>query len=431
MKISDLDCEFVRMCKGNRTTIVKVIKDKKTGQHFVLKKVRLIDPEKQIREIEIHKTLSHQYIVNLLDIRIEEDYITLLLEYAEGGDLFSVLPVISELDREMILELFIQILEALAYLHEKNIVHRDIKPENILLDNDFKPKLADFGTSSEKRKIKDTYCGTIEYMAPEVWLRQMQNEKVDIWAIGVLLYEIINGHVPFSNTNIDEIQETIAKQELSFKKGEDVKVVDFVYKCLRFDPLERPNVKELLQHEIFDLIKNPKTRSSLDDFISFIADSDKKNSSKGESFKQFDNSPLLRVKKCSLTKNTLSPKKIKNLGLESPIKYKKRHDEIKKENRPKKKSQVKSKFFRSYREIMNEKQISETSKNGFSTRKTKINDRSSSIMIPSIKDTKRSKSNNNLTISRRFSRKRKKSAYSSFCLDIGVKKLLDTQQEYY
>lgn len=134
--------------------------------------------------------MNHKYIIELLDFEVKNDKIYLLIEYAENGDLFSFIKHFSTMSFKNQMTMFYKIILSVKYLHDNSLVHRDIKPENIMITNTLRPKLADFGSTNAKREMSKTFCGTYEYMAPEIYRRGKQNEKVDIWALGVLLYEI-------------------------------------------------------------------------------------------------------------------------------------------------------------------------------------------------------------------------------------------------
>ena len=223
----------------------------------------MINKENQLREIKIHQSLDHPNIVKLVDVNIKEDAIIMLIEYAEGGDLFSLLPMLKRMEPKKMFNIFFNILKALSHLHSKNIVHRDIKPENILIATKLIPKLADFGTSGEQKIIANTFCGTYEYMAPEIYLRQKHTDKVDVWAIGVLLYEMTHQKTPFLNNTLDQIKEKTMARSITFKQGINPLVVDFIYKALNFDPLQRPSIDELMMHPIFSILKSD-SRVSID-----------------------------------------------------------------------------------------------------------------------------------------------------------------------
>lgn len=123
------------------------------------------------------------------------------MELAENGSLYNYVKKKINLKKEEIKEFMTQIIKAVAYLHQKEpaILHRDLKPENILLKGN-EVKLCDFGWSNldDKQNIRNTFCGTPEYLSPEMILGTGHDEKVDVWSLGVLMYEMFTGHSPFS-----------------------------------------------------------------------------------------------------------------------------------------------------------------------------------------------------------------------------------------
>ena len=156
---------------------------------FALKVMRILNPgELQyiMKEIELHRHLQHPYIIGCIDYFIEAELTFVILEYAPKGDLFKFLLDQPHVAQETLLRMFVQTLTAFEYLHKKNILHRDLKPENILLDQDLNIKVCDFGWSAEYNdfEVRDTMCGTPEYMAPEVLYHHKQTKKTDVWALG-------------------------------------------------------------------------------------------------------------------------------------------------------------------------------------------------------------------------------------------------------
>ena len=255
MPINFKDYNIVKKCEGNGINKIYVVQKKGTKTYFIVKIIKLEDKKKQLREIDIHKKLNHKYVVKLLDYDIEKDKIIMLIEYARYGDLFGFLKKFKNFKEQKTLKFFYKIIQSILYLHKKKLVHRDIKPENIMITKQFRPKLGDFGTSGRKKEIKNTFCGTYEYMAPEIYMRLKQTEKVDIWALGVLLYEITHMKTPFKNKTLQDIKKIVLNKEIKFKKGINVHIKKFIYFALNFDPKRRPSCEDLLNHELFDCIK--------------------------------------------------------------------------------------------------------------------------------------------------------------------------------
>ncbi len=179
----------------------------------------------------------------------------MLIEYAKYGDLFGFLKHMKNFSHKKITKFYYKIIQAVNYLHFNKLVHRDIKPENIMITDNFRPKLGDFGTSGAYREISDTFCGTYEYMAPEIYLRCKQTEKIDVWGLGILLYEIIHHKTPFKNETLQSIKSILDKKKIFFKPGINPLVIDFIYDVLQFDPLKRPTCDEMLDHKLFNNIK--------------------------------------------------------------------------------------------------------------------------------------------------------------------------------
>ncbi len=154
------------------------------------------------REIELHSQLNHPHIVKLYGSKKLDGKLFIILEYLPNGTLFDRIQK-TNMTNEEIIDIFIDLMDAVAYIHSKNMIHRDIKPENIIAGEDDKFKICDFGFTALVGNIRGknhkrmTFCGTNEYFAPEILNGQQQSEKVDIWTMGVLLYEVAHKRSPF------------------------------------------------------------------------------------------------------------------------------------------------------------------------------------------------------------------------------------------
>jgi serine/threonine protein kinase len=166
-----------------------------------------------IREINIHSRLSHENIIKLYSYEEDQEAYYLILEHANAGSLFSLLKKKQNgFDEAAAFKYFIQAASAVQFLHENGLVHRDIKPENLLLNEDGTVKLCDFGWCVEiAMGNRQTFCGTYEYMAPEVIREKPYNQSIDVWSLGILLYELLHGYSPFRAQNNNEEEEEYAE----------------------------------------------------------------------------------------------------------------------------------------------------------------------------------------------------------------------------
>lgn len=147
-------------------------------------------------EIKLQKAIDHSHIARLYDYFKDADNIYIVMEYCKSGHLGDYLKKNQRLTEGEAVYYFLQTAFAIEYLHTNNIMHRDLKLENLLLDSKANVKLTDFGWSAlSTDKLRQTYCGTIDYMAPEMVAGLPYNFKVDIWSLGVLLFELTQGSI--------------------------------------------------------------------------------------------------------------------------------------------------------------------------------------------------------------------------------------------
>lgn len=226
-------------------------------RNFALKKVSmsLINKHKLVpqlkREIAIMSTLRHPRIVRLFFTIRSEQAMFLGMEFVVGGTLFERLRKLGHFKNQRAARNFLETCEALDYLHHlpEKIVHRDIKPENILLDETGAAKLADFGWANMMRGYaRDTFCGTLEYLPPEMITGAGHTESADMWNMGVLLYELLTGRSPFGSSNKDTISKRILKSEIWFPTyiGEAAK--DLISGLCKKKPGKRLQVREAMAH---------------------------------------------------------------------------------------------------------------------------------------------------------------------------------------
>ena len=247
---------------------------KKTQQQVAVKiinkdSIKTVEDKELVRiEIGILKLCHHPNVVRLLNHLENEDYIFIVMEYIEGGTLGQYFKKknfnFSERQASSIMS---QIANGVKYLHRYGIVHRDLKPDNIMItqQNDFGViKIMDFGLSkivSTQEKMVDGY-GTLSYVAPEVLLRTPYNKEVDIWSMGVILYYMLCGHLPFKGNKEVIIAEKIVNDDLEFDEEEweirSKKVRELISSCLKKEPEERITIDEFLNHPWFKKLMKPK-----------------------------------------------------------------------------------------------------------------------------------------------------------------------------
>eukprot|EP01016_Furgasonia_blochmanni_P016812 TRINITY_DN1981_c0_g1_i3.p1 TRINITY_DN1981_c0_g1~~TRINITY_DN1981_c0_g1_i3.p1 ORF type:complete len:745 (-),score=241.93 TRINITY_DN1981_c0_g1_i3:84-2318(-) len=230
--------------------------------------IKLQDMVNQLRtEVKIMYELNHDNIIKLHTHFEDDDYIYLVLEYAQGGQLYEKLnqQFNKKLPEKLVAQYIREIVSALEYLHAKDIVHRDLKPENILIDQYGRTKLADFGWSAylKRDETRTTYCGTVDYLAPEMLTSQHRHNKtVDIWSVGVLIYELLTGRAPFSPIEamnsgasaqvIEQMtKENILRGRYSFPADFPTFARNLVAKILRSNENERPSLAEIKSDKWF------------------------------------------------------------------------------------------------------------------------------------------------------------------------------------
>ena len=248
--------------KGGFGSVWKV-RHKITKQIFAIKVINKesIVKQKMVeqtnREIEIMYKLDHPHIIKLYSHFEDDEDFCLIMQIASKGQLYSIIKRLKRLDQRTAAQYMREVISAIKYLHTRNppIIHRDIKPENILLDQEGRCKLADFGWSNfdeGNNKFRDTYCGTPEYLAPEMITKSGHNESVDIWALGVLLFEMLTGRTPFNFTG-DRIQLFNNIKTLRIVWTDDFPQLakDLVGRILRLNPKDRLTLDEIINHQWF------------------------------------------------------------------------------------------------------------------------------------------------------------------------------------
>ncbi|KAI8077942.1 kinase-like domain-containing protein [Gilbertella persicaria] len=246
---------------------VKLGKHIETGQMVAVKLVKKenIDSSSQLdkirMEIDILKTLNHPYIVKLLSVNETNTSIGMVLEYAEGGELFEYIYRQRYLKENEARRIFSQLISSVYYMHQKNIVHRDLKLENILLDRQHNIIVTDFGFANQfTPKTGDwmsTSCGSPVYAAPELVMtgRLYAGTGVDIWSCGIILYAMLCGYLPFdddvknpNSNNIGRLYRYIMSHKPKYPPHLSDDAKDIIGKMLVPIPNERCDIKTIMNH---------------------------------------------------------------------------------------------------------------------------------------------------------------------------------------
>lgn len=202
-------------------------------------------------EIEIYKSLDHPLIAQFFDAFEDDKFFYISQECAEGGSFLNYVNRTHGLQEDKVRFYFIQLLSVVDYLHnEKNVVHRDLKMENLLLDCHNNIRLIDFGLSAilgENETLNEP-CGTPAYVAPEVILRKSYGKQIDIWGLGILLYAMANGKLPFYNEDVNALVRNIVFDEPKINGKVSPLLQDLLNRMLCKNPAMRITLEEIKQH---------------------------------------------------------------------------------------------------------------------------------------------------------------------------------------
>nr|XP_012419996.1 PREDICTED: serine/threonine-protein kinase SIK1 [Odobenus rosmarus divergens] len=241
--------------KGN-FAVVKLARHRVTKTQVAIKiidKTRLDSSnlEKIYREVQIMKLLNHPHIIKLYQVMETKDMLYIVTEFAKNGEMFDYLTSNGHLSENEARKKFWQILSAVEYCHSHHIVHRDLKTENLLLDGSMDIKLADFGFGNfyKAGEPLSTWCGSPPYAAPEVFEgKEYEGPQLDIWSLGVVLYVLVCGSLPFDGPNLPALRQRVleGRFRIPFFMSQDCETL--IRRMLVVDPTKRITIAQIRQH---------------------------------------------------------------------------------------------------------------------------------------------------------------------------------------
>ena len=257
-KISDFD--LIADIGSGGYGKVNLYRHKATKYEYAIKLIdktkfeNKLQKEMFAREVEIMYRINHPNIVKLYSHFEDETYCYLVMEYIKKGNLYTHVQSLPNkiLDHQSVAKLVADLASALFYLHNLNpsIIHRDIKPENCLIGDNGQLKLGDFGGSNYyfENKARFTTCGTRPYHSPEMILKKGYDTRVDIWAIGVLIFELVCGYPPF-HSNQYSMEDNIIHLRINWPNKISGVAKNLIMKILKIDPNARISLKEIVNHQ--------------------------------------------------------------------------------------------------------------------------------------------------------------------------------------
>ena len=254
------DFEIIKLLGQGSFGKVFLSKHKKTNSLYAIKLIDKTDknsiegkPYFQ-REIEIMYKLNHENCIKLYSHFEDNNYCYFIMEYISNGNLYNYInkKPNRKLEPKEASKIIIELISSVYYLHNMTppIIHRDIKPENILLNKNNIIKLTDFGWSNyiSLNDVRKTFCGTPLYLAPEMIISDFHNEKVDIWCIGIILFELLVGRIPFAGKDKRTLINNIINCNIIWDNNIDIDAKDLISKILIIEPNKRISLNEMIKH---------------------------------------------------------------------------------------------------------------------------------------------------------------------------------------
>ncbi|CAD8184548.1 unnamed protein product [Paramecium pentaurelia] len=264
-KVKLADYEIMNTLGTGSFGRVRLAKQKSNNKYVALKMLKKIEilrlkqVDHIISEFNILKQIKHPFLIEMNGYTQDERYLYFVLEYIQGGELFTYLRNAGTVQNEEAQFYSAQVVLMFEYLHTKNIVYRDLKPENLLVQNDGYLKLTDFGFAKVVEDRTYTLCGTPEYLAPEILLNKGHSKPVDWWCLGIFLYEMLAGIDPFNDEDPMAIYQKILKGKVKFPCNFDNEAKSLVKHLLEQDVTKRfgnlkNGVDDIKQHKWYETL---------------------------------------------------------------------------------------------------------------------------------------------------------------------------------
>jgi serine/threonine protein kinase len=248
-----------RIGSGAFSSIHKAYK-RHTNRFYAVKKLnydsKSLSSNTYKKEFSILRKIEHKNIIKLHDIILDKnnEHIYLVLDYYKNGDLSQFLKNRS-LKEKYAKGYMFQLKDGLEYLIQHNIIHRDLKPQNILLDDNYSIKITDFGFARkfQTNHMISTICGSPMYMAPEILDKKKYSIKSDLWSVGIILYQMLYGKVPFKSRNIISLTVEIHKNNINYKCDYPISIlcINLLTSLMTIDPDKRITWDTFFKHEWF------------------------------------------------------------------------------------------------------------------------------------------------------------------------------------
>ncbi|CAL8291264.1 unnamed protein product [Gadus morhua 'NCC'] len=246
---------FVKIGEGS-TGVVCIAREKHSGRQVAVKMMDLRRQQRRellFNEVVIMRDYQHRNVVEMFKSALVEEELWVIMEYLQGGALTNIVSE-TRLSEEQIATVCEAVLQALAYLHSQGVIHRDIKSDSILLTLDGRIKLSDFGFCAQISKDipkRKSLVGTPYWMAPEVISKSPYGTEVDVWSLGIMVVEMVDGEPPyFSETPVAAMKRLRDEHAPTVRNVSQISPVlkDFLDRMLTRDPMERASATDLLEH---------------------------------------------------------------------------------------------------------------------------------------------------------------------------------------